>query len=434
MLYTLSKPLVSLVEKYLPDAFIFVLLLTLGVMGSAWLFQDASLGHIVQYWGEGFWGLLQFSMQMLLILVNGFLLANTRIVQSQLNAVAQYIRTAGQAVVCVSIVALVSNWINWGFGLVISAFFAKTVARHVKVDYRLLVASAYSGFLVWHGGLSGSIPLTIASEGHFFQNQIAIIPTTETIFAPFNLVLLMVLAVSIPCINWLMMPKESDRVIMKEKLQQVYQEQRDDTKSSNYLENSRALSYLVSLAGMVYMLYYFGQGGALNLNMINFIFLFLAIFLHQTPYRLLATLKEAASSGAGIILQFPFYAGMMAVMVKTGLATSLSEQLIQFASTETFVFWSFLSAGLVNFFVPSGGGQWAVQAPILIPAAQEMGVDIARVAMAVSWGDAWTNMIQPFWALPILAIAGLNAKDIMGFCLVHLLFSGAMISLCLTYL
>ena len=160
----------------------------------------------------------------------------------------------------------------------------------------------------------------------------------------------------------------------------------------------------------------------------------MAIILHGTPRNLLASLNDGIKGGAGIVIQFPFYAGIMAIMVDLGLAESISSGMVSLASEATLPLWSFLSAGVVNFFVPSGGGQWAVQAPVILPAAAELGVDPARAAMAVAWGDAWTNMVQPFWALPILGIAGLKAKDIMGFCTLHLVLSGIVISLGLTFL
>ena len=165
----------------------------------------------------------------------------------------------------------------------------------------------------------------------------------------------------------------------------------------------------------------------------NTIFLFLAIALHGTPKRLLQSLQQAVKGGSGIIIQFPFYAGIMAVMVQSGLAESMSQWLISFASAQSLPVLTFVSAGIVNIFVPSGGGQWAVQAPVVLPAAAELGADISRVAMAVAWGDAWTNLIQPFWALPVLAIAGLKAKDIMGFCLVQLIITGVIIALALRF-
>jgi len=175
------------------------------------------------------------------------------------------------------------------------------------------------------------------------------------------------------------------------------------------------------------------RGGGLNLNVVNFLFLFLAIVLHRTPRNLLTSLNEAIKGGAGIVIQFPFYAGIMAIMVQSGLAESMSEWLISFATANSLPFWSFISAGIVNLFVPSGGGQWAVQAPVMLPAAQALGADISRVAMAVAWGDAWTNLLQPFWALPVLAIAGLKAKDIMGFCLIQLFITGIIISVGLVW-
>jgi short-chain fatty acids transporter len=194
------------------------------------------------------------------------------------------------------------------------------------------------------------------------------------------------------------------------------------------------LGITIGLLGLAYLGYYFlVAGGGLNLNSVIALFLFLAITLHQTPHNLLNSLQQAIPSGAGIVIQFPFYAGIMAVMVDSGLAQQISSGFIAIADADSLPFFSFISAGLVNMFVPSGGGQWAVQAPIVIPAAQALGADISRVAMAVAWGDAWTNLIQPFWALPVLAIAGLKAKDIMGFCVVQLFLTGLFISLMLSF-
>ena len=151
----------------------------------------------------------------------------------------------------------------------------------------------------------------------------------------------------------------------------------------------------------------------------------------KTPRRLLDSLQQAIRGGAGIAIQFPFYAGIMAIMVKTGLATTLSEAFVSLATADSLPLYTFLSAGLLNLFVPSGGGQWAVQAPVMIPAAQALGADLPRVAMAVAWGDAWTNLLQPFWALPLLALAGLRAKDIMGYCLVQLVVVGVVVGVVL---
>lgn len=434
MLNAAAKPFIKLVERYLPDPFVLVLTLTLVVFGAALLTQQHSPLQLLQYWGDGFWNLLGFSMQMLLVLVTGFMLASTALVKGMLSRLAELANTAGQAIILVTVVSLVASWLNWGFGLVVGALFAKALARHIKVDYRLLVASAYSGFVVWHGGLAGSIPLLIATAGHFSEAQIGIIPTSETIFSGFNLLLTGLLFISIPLINRLMLPNAADsRYVDPALLQPATMPDEDSSRPVDKLDNSILLAQLAGFAGIAYLVQYFGNGGSLNLNIVNFMFLFLAIVLHGTPRRLLHSLQQAIQGGAGIVIQFPFYAGIMALMVQSGLAQNISQWFVSFATADTLAFWSFISAGIVNIFVPSGGGQWAVQAPVMLPAALELGADVNRIAMAVAWGDAWTNLIQPFWALPVLAIAGLKAKDIMGFCLVQLIITGIIISLVLSF-
>ncbi|APE30561.1 short-chain fatty acid transporter [Halomonas aestuarii] len=435
MLKALSRPAVRLVEKYLPDPYIFVLLLTVIAAAAAIAVERQTPLAVLRFWGDGFWNLLTFSMQMLLVLVTGFMLASSPPVSRLLQKLAGLANNAGAAILLVTLVSLAASWINWGFGLVVGALFAKELARQVKVDYRLLVASAYSGFVVWHGGLAGSIPLTIATEGHFTVEQIGVIGTGETVFSLFNIAIVLCLFVAVPLVNRMMLPDEKDSVYIDSKLLGETETQRPRiTRPAERLENSMTLAWLVGIPGLLFLFDHFVlRGGGLNLNVVNFLFLFLAIVLHRTPQSLLNSLQEAIKGGAGIVIQFPFYAGIMAIMVQSGLAETLSGALISFATETTLPFWSFISAGVVNIFVPSGGGQWAVQAPVMLPAAQALGVDIPRVAMAVAWGDAWTNLLQPFWALPVLGIAGLKAKDIMGFCLIQLLITGIIIAVGLTW-
>jgi short-chain fatty acids transporter len=435
MLKLISKPAVKLVERYLPDPYIFVLLLTLIAAVAAIAVERQTPLAVLRMWGDGFWGLLTFSMQMLLVLVTGFMLASSPPVKRILQKIAGTAKSPGGAIILVTLVSLAASWINWGFGLVVGALFAKELARLIKVDYRLLVASAYSGFVVWHGGLAGSVPLTIATEGHFSADQIGVIGTGSTIFAFFNLAIVVCLFIAVPLVNRMMLPDEKDSVYVDPKLLDDEPEPVGRiTRPAEKLENSMPLALLVGVPGLLFLLDHFLlRGGSLNLNVVNFMFLFLAIVLHRTPRNLLTSLNEAIKGGAGIVIQFPFYAGIMAIMVQSGLAQSMSEWLVSFATASSLPFWSFISAGIVNLFVPSGGGQWAVQAPVMLPAAEALGADIARVAMAVAWGDAWTNLLQPFWALPVLAIAGLKAKDIMGFCLIQLFITGIIISVGLVW-
>ncbi|APX94478.1 short-chain fatty acid transporter [Halomonas sp. 1513] len=435
MLKFLSRPAVRLVERYLPDPYIFVLLLTLIAATAAIAVERQTPLAVMRFWGDGFWGLLAFSMQMLLVLVTGFMLASSPPVKRLLERLAGKANNAGGAILLVTVVSLAASWINWGFGLVVGALFAKELARQIRVDYRLLVASAYSGFVVWHGGLAGSIPLTIATDGHFTVEQIGVVGTGSTIFAFFNLAIVVCLFIAVPLVNRMMLPDEKDSVyIDPAQLDDTPPVRSRVTRPAERLENSQALAWLVGIPGLIFLADHFLlRGGSLNLNIVNFLFLFLAIVLHRTPRRLLDCLHEAIKGGAGIVIQFPFYAGIMAIMVESGLAQSMSEGLVSFATETSLPFWSFISAGIVNLFVPSGGGQWAVQAPVMLPAAEALGADVSRVAMAVAWGDAWTNLLQPFWALPVLAIAGLKAKDIMGFCLIQLFVTGAIISVGLTW-
>lgn len=429
MLRVLSRPATRLMERWLPDAFIFVVVLTLAAALAAILVQGTSPVDLVRIWGTGFWELLSFAMQMLLVLVTGYILASSPPVRRVLTWMAGLAGSRGGAILLVSVVSLAASWINWGFGLVVGAIFARELARQIRVDYRLLVAAAYSGFVVWHGGLAGSIPLTIATPGHFTEAQIGVIPTSQTIFAPWNLLIVAALFIVVPLVNRAMLPNRDEEVLVDPDLLRetpATPPSRMPTPAER-LENSPVLMYLIGIPGLIWLLLHFSSGGALNLNVVNFMFLFLGIVLHRTPRSLLAALDQAVRGGAGIVIQFPFYAGIMAIMVETGLAASLSEWFVSISTASTLPFWSFISAGIVNIFVPSGGGQWAVQAPIMLPAAEALGADMAQVAMGVAWGDAWTNLIQPFWALPMLGIAGLKARDIMGFCVIHLVVVGAIV-------
>ena len=434
MLRSLSRPAVALMDRYLPDPFVFVLILTIVAAALALIFEGTAPIDVVQMWGDGFWGLLSFSMQMLLVLVTGFILASSPPVKKFLAFLAGLAASPGSAIVLVTVVSLIASWVNWGFGLFVGALFARELARLVRVDYRLLVGAAYSGFVIWHGGLAGSIPLTVATPGHFTEGEIGIIETGMTIFANFNLAIVGVLFVVIPLVNWLMIPKAEESVYVTQ--EQLGAERKTTSfvpsRPADYLENSRILMWLIGVPGLIFLAHYFFiRGSSLNLNIVNYMFLMLGIVLHGTARNLLDALQEAVKGGAGIVIQFPFYAGIMAIMTQSGLAQSMSEWFVSISTATSLPFWTFMSAGIVNLFVPSGGGQWAVQAPVVLPAAEALGADVARVVMAVAWGDAWTNLLQPFWALPMLAIAGLKAKDIMGFCLIHLMITGVIISVLL---
>lgn len=446
MLKGFTKFCVNLASRWLPDSFVLVAILTVFAFLAVLGFTEQTSLRIIQNWGNGVWSLLAFSMQMALILVLGQALASAKIISNILQKLAEIPKNYFSAIVMVSLLGMLANIINWGFGLVISAIFAKEIAKKVdNVDYRLLIAAAYSGFVVWHGGLSGSIPLTLASGGEALAKSTAgilteSIPTSMTIFSTYNLIILGIIICVLPFLLAAIHPAKNEVIAIDKKL--LEQENKEvemidhkhDKTLAVYLENSFLVSLSISLIGFIYIANHFAKGGGLSLDILNMIFLFLGILLHKKPSSYIKAINESAKNAAGILLQFPFYAGIIGMMIGTAenggqsLASMLSHFFISIANADTFAVFSFLSAGFVNILVPSGGGQWAVQAPVMIPAGLKLGIDPSVTAMAIAWGDAWTNMIQPFWALPALAIAGLGAKDIMGYCVITLLFTGVVIS------
>ena len=428
MIRRLSHFFTSLTQRWLPDAFIFAIGLTLVVLVAGMLGEGHSPLQMTRYWGDGFWNLLTFSMQVVFTLISGSLLAQTELVRRGVRGLASRVKTPAQAIVMMTVIALIFCWINWGFGLIASALLAREIARQVKeVHYPLLLASAYSGLLVWHAGLSGTIPLKVAvNEGGTLGSIMGAttIPLSQTIFSWPVLLTCGFLLVTLPIVNRLMMPSREDTVEFADSDDDIQPSPEPANTPAEKLEQSRILTLALGLLGAIYLADYIYEGKDIGLNMVNLSFLTLGLLLHRSPAHYLIALKTSVQSVGAVILQFPLYAGIMGMMVNSGLAASMSEWFVSISSSDTFTFYTFLSAGVVNFFVPSGGGQWAVQAPVVIPAAEALGVPLNNVVMAVVFGDAWTNMIQPLWALPLLGVAGLTIKDIMGYCTIALIWSG----------
>ena len=431
---------VRVMNRWLPDAFLFAIILTIVVFIGAMAATGMGPIKIVDAWGNssGFWGLLSFSMQMALVVVLGSACASAKPVKKLLHTIAGVCKNNMQAIVVTTMVSTVCSWLNWGFGLIVGALLAKEVAKRVPtVDYPLLIASAYSGFVIWHAGLSGSIPLQVAS-GHTFGDTVWQADMTETLFHPMNLIMVGVIFLVMPFVNYAMHPDKDHTITVNPALLVDEEEKSYEIKTpADKMEHSKILWVITMLFGFGYVVNYFvgvvKAGGnvanALNLNIVNMIFMFLGILLHGNLRRYVDAIADAASGAAGILLQFPFYAGIMGMMVAknpdgVSLAGVLSNFFVSISNEVTFPMLSFLAAGIVNFFVPSGGGQWAVQGPIMMPAGAAMGIENGRTAMAIAWGDQWTNMIQPFWALPALAVAKLEAKDIMGYLVIVTIFVG----------
>lgn len=432
---------VKLVQRYLPEPFIFAIILTVVAFAVAIPVCDQSVVEAVENWGDGVWSLLAFSMQMALVLVCGSALAAAPAVKGGINRLASLPKTSTGAIAFVSAVSSIACWLNWGFGLIVGAILAREVAKKLRgVDYRLLIASAYSGFVVWHAGLSGSVPLSMATAGESLTKATHGVITEPiaigaTIFSPYNIGIAIAVIVSLVVVNSLMHPKGDDIICVDPALLEEGEsvEMKSPQTPAEKMESSRILTWVICLLGLGYLVIrLFVRGGGLDLNSVIMLFLFIGLLAHKTPIGYVNAFTKAASGAAGILLQFPFYAGIMGIITGTGasgvsLAGEISDAFISISTKTTYPLLTFLSAAIVNVFVPSGGGQWAVQAPIMFPAGAQLGVDPALTGMAIAWGDAWTNLIQPFWAIPALAIAKLNAKDIMGFCLINLVVTGVII-------
>lgn len=447
VLERISGGAAAFMQKFLPDAFLFAVVLTVIVFVFGMIATGQGPLAMLNHWGKGVWGLLAFSMQMVLVLVTGHVLALAPPFKKLLVKLAGIPKTPFQGIAFVTIVSFVASILNWGFGLVIGAIYAKEIAKKLRgIDYRLLIASAYAGFVWWHAGFSGSIPLSISTQpaaGAAIANtggtmtQAAAI--TQTLFSPTNLFIILATLIVLPILTTMMHPKNEEDVVSidpsllaEEETPKLTKEQIAAMSPAEKLENLPIINLALGIMGVIYIVLYFSGLASFNLdlNIVNFIFLIAGVLLHWTPRSLLNAVGEAAKGAGGIVLQFPLYAGIQAMMVGANAATGvslasvISSFFVSISTVKTFPFFTFLSAGIVNFFVPSGGGQWAVQGPVMLPAAQELGIELPKVAMAIAYGDSWTNMIQPFWALPALGIAKLGARDIMGYTLIVLVVTG----------
>ena len=455
MLRTLSRPLVAGVERWLPSALVFAVVLTGVVAVLALTLTDAAPVEVLRGWGDGLTGLLAFMTQMALILLLGYTLANTRQVGRLLVRAGSLPRTPVQAYAGVTLAAALGSLISWGLGLVVGALLAKEVARQgrargMRLHFPLLVACGYAGYVVWHMGYSGSGPLAAATPGSFVEEQIGrTIPVTETIFAPWNLLAIVVTVVVVVAAMASLRPRAEEDVVelpaapddpaATEPVRSQAGSPAASTRSAagatgedparltpaDRVDRSRVTTTTAGLALAAYLVAYFAQEGfALTLDIVNWTFLAAILLLVRSPVELGALVADAARNVGDILLQFPLYAGILGIMTTSGLITVFSDFFVELASPATLGLWAFLSGGLINMFIPSGGGQFAVQAPIFLQAAEQLGVAPEVVVMGIAYGDQWTNMIQPFWALPVLAIAGLGIRDILGYTTIALLVTG----------
>lgn len=478
MVARLGSVICRVFERTAPDPFVLAVLLSLVTAALALTLGDFSSKpedvsaavYLLDAWraGDGLWRFLAFGMQMCLVLVTGHALAASAPVRAMLHALARLPRSAAQAAAMVGLVACVFGLINWGLGLIVGALLARDVARAlaargVKAHYPLLAAAGYAGMAVWHGGLSGSAPLTMTSaEGaakvlpaSVLADFEAGVPLGETILSPMNLVATAGLLVLVPLVLWMLTPSEDIRDVSmypvaardviettergpgaslgslgdgrggdEEKRAQAgagassgEAEGRTNRTIPDLLHDTPPLAYILGLALLLAVARYGSvQGlGRVGLNEINALMLGLGLILHGSTAGYVRAVEDGAKGCAGVILQFPLYAGIMALLVSSGLIAAFSGWLSGSAGETGLPLLTFLSAGVVNLFVPSGGGQWGIQGPIVFEAGAAAGLAPGKMIMAVAYGDQLTNLLQPFWALPLLAITGVKAREIVGY-------------------
>lgn len=420
----------ELMRKYLPDPFVFALGLTFLTFLLAIVVEGKNPITLVDAWGKGFWSLLAFTTQMAVILAMGYVLASAPFTTRLLDKIADKVKTPRGAIIVATLVGGVGSYLNWGFGLVIGGIIAKKLALRVKgVHYPLIIASAYSGFTLYGLGLSASIPVLISTPGHFMEKYMGVVPLSETIFSLPMLLVSLAVMVTLPLLNAALHPKnpanviEVDPQIDNESAKTVSFANKDVTPAGK-INDSPVLSILICLMAAVYLATYFYNGRSLDLNLVNFIILFLGIFMLGTPSRYVSKLAEGIRTISGIILQFPFYAGIMALMAASGLVETISTCFVGVSTAKTLPFWGLISSFFINFFAPSAGGHWAVQGPFMMDAANALHSSLGINAMAVMLGNAWNDLVQPFWILPALAISRLKLKDIMGYTVVMMFWIG----------
>lgn len=426
---TLANFTTRVVQKYLPDAFVLAIFLTIIVILAALGLTDSGLTDVVGYWGEGFSTLFVFAMQMALVLLTGFVLALSPVVEKLLGMLTDIPKKPNHAYALTAAISFVCCYLNWGLGLVVGALVAREMGKKIKgVHFPLVVAAAYSAEIV--RGPSSAIPVVMATPDNFMYDKVGLIPISETLYSWWNLAITAVIFAAIIGFYLVMRVSEDKAVAFVDTIDEdhVHEEPEGELTFAERLDNSRILLMLLGVLPLAYLVMYFAEEGFnINLNTVILIFLTLALFAHRSVKDFLNAVQEAITSTRGIILQFPLYAGVAGIMSESGLVEIFSNAFISIANSTTFPLLTFLSAGLVNVFIPSGGGQWAIQGPVMLQAAEAMGASIPQTIMAFAWGDAWTNQIQPFWALPLLGVAGLNARSIMGYCILWLVITGVII-------
>lgn len=439
MVSSFFSRLALLLTRYMPDALVVAILLWLLTMVSAVALTDTTIMEAITAWGDSFWNLLTFTNQVALTLLFGYAFAMTAPMRAILLTIASIVKSPRGAYVLACVVTGLLSLVSWGLSLIAAGILARAIGescrrRGIRIHYPLLVASSFSGFALWHQGLSATIGLSLATPGHFLEQQVGLIPTSETILTAWNAAVALAVLISLPVVMSALHPREEDIEEMElDKEGEIAPASAQVAKTpGQWVERSAWISLSVVTAGALYLYVHFAvRGLGLQLNIFNFMFLMAGLLFAGSALRFVEIITEGGRIAVPFLLQYPFYAGIAGLMASSGLAQLLIDTVVSVASADTLPLYSFLSGGFLNIFVPSGGGQWALQGPIVMAAAQETGADLARVAMSVALGDQWTNLIQPLALLPVLTVARIGLGKVIGYTLVAVVWTGGVFAVSL---
>ena len=429
----LGGALSEVTERWVPDAWVICMMLTAVALALTLFGAGAELEETVLAWGAGVWNLLELAMQFTIALVAAHACVASRPVHRTLDLLAGLPdpQKPVQAVALAGSVSLVTGYLNWAFCIVACALFVPFLCkRNPRADVRVLVAASYIGLgTVWHGGFSGSGPLILATPGNPLLEPgsgLAVVdrlyPVTETLFNPFNLVYLPVIGVVGLVASMALHPRRNVRSLTSTEVERILPKPPEAVAPlptpAGRLDAFRGWVWLAVIL-LVYPLGHSiatrGFGVSWSINAYNVVFLALALVLHGRPLPFLRACRDGVDAAWGIILQFPFYAGIFGLMQNTALGTWLGTLFAELASQRTYPLLVYVYSGVMNLFVPSAGSKWLIEAPFLLPAGQALDVSTVTVLLAYAYGDSTTNLIQPFLAIPILAVTRMRFGDIVGY-------------------
>ena len=422
-------------ERWVPDSWVICMMLTAGALALAILGAGVGPADAALAWGAGLWSLLGLAMQFTIAMVAAHACVASRPVYRLLDRLASLPDPERplQAIALAGLFSLVTAYLNWALCLVACALFVPFVCRHnPRVDVRVLVAASYLGLgTVWHCGLSGSAPLILATPGNPLLAPASgapvvdrIFPVTETLFAPFNLAYAVVVGTVALLATLALHPRTGAVTLGAEQVRAILPDPpeppRPAATPAGRLDAFPGFTWLAAgLIGftLVHSFATRGFGTSWTIDAYNMVFLAAALLLHGRPSAFLLACRRGMDSAWGIVVQFPFYAGIFGLMTQTGLGAWIASLFERFASAGSFPLVVYVYSALMNLFVPSGGSKWLIEAPYLVPAGEALGVSVPTVVLAYAYGDSTTNLIQPFFAIPILAVTRLRFGDVVGYTL-----------------